>query len=176
MGQLIFGLKFRATGDRGEADLRLASAGAVVDPHVAMPINVLRDLAVFPPARAVAHLDLHSPFHSFRASLSSSAAKASSSFIRSQIVRPSIRFGFGIRPSSTISSNLVVPTPTYSADCTRDRPRGGRLSGRQLAVRDIALLALLSRARTGLYPALGSAFRSDRCRSLRRARVPRAPR
>jgi hypothetical protein len=43
-----------------------------------------------------------------------------------------MRFGLGIRPSLTISSNLVAPTPMYSAACIRDRPRGARDGGRQL--------------------------------------------
>jgi hypothetical protein len=34
-----------------------------------------------------------------------------------------MRFGLGIRPSPTISSNFVTPTPMYAAACTRDRPR-----------------------------------------------------
>ena len=40
-------------------------------------------------------------------------------------VRPSSRFGFGIRPALTSSSNFVVPTPTSLAASSRDSPRGG---------------------------------------------------
>src|SRR5215470_15255265 len=63
---------------------------------------------------------------------SSSASNASSSFIRSQTHRPSMRFGRGIRPSATISSNFVTPTPIYSAAWTRERPRGASEGGKQL--------------------------------------------
>jgi hypothetical protein len=43
-----------------------------------------------------------------------------------------MRLGLGIRPSSTISSNFVTPTPIYLALCARERPRGASDGGKQL--------------------------------------------
>ena len=64
-------------------------------------------------ARAVAesHLHVTSSSQGFESASLGKAANASSISNRSQILRPSMRFGFGMRPSATISSHLVVPVP-----------------------------------------------------------------
>jgi hypothetical protein len=54
-------------------------------------------------------------------------ARILSSSSRSYRVNPSPT---GIRPSATISSNLVTPTPRYSAAWTRERPRRARQADR----------------------------------------------
>ena len=102
-------------------------------------------------AACVRRLRLHPDTlsHGFGVSLSppstGRALKASSSCWRSQTLRPSIRRGFGMRPSSTIRSNFVTPTPTNSEATTRDNPRGARLTGRLLALRwcFVPLLAVI---------------------------------
>ena len=92
-------------------------------------------------ASCVRRLRLHPDTlsHGFGVSLSppsiGSAANASSNCRRSQTLRPSIRRGFGMRPSSTIRLNFVTPTPTNSEAITRDNPRGARLTGKLLTLR-----------------------------------------
>src|SRR5580700_4705749 len=128
---MIFRVERRRAGHLEEADLSLPLAPEI-DSHIAVPVDILDDEPIEAGTTLVAEPDFHSLSHSlFEASLSS-ASNASSSLIRSQTVRPSIRFGLGIRPSPTISSNLVAPTPMYSAAWTRDKPRGAREGGRQL--------------------------------------------
>jgi hypothetical protein len=46
--------------------------------------------------------------------------RAASIRSRSQTTLPSTRLGLGMRPSATISSNLVASTPTYQAASSRD--------------------------------------------------------
>ena len=53
---------------------------------------------------------------------SGNSANAISNVRRDQIVRLFTRFGLGIRPSDTISSNSRVLTPTYSAASARESP------------------------------------------------------
>jgi hypothetical protein len=79
------------------------------------------------PTSAVVHRELPSNIRSSGFALVSSGKSENADSIRSRshITRPSTRLGRGIRPSATISSNLVAPTPTYRAASSRDRPRGG---------------------------------------------------
>src|SRR5262249_5588368 len=54
-----------------------------------------------------------------------SASNATSKSRTSHTLRASIRFGPGIRPSRTSSSNLVAEIPMYIAASSRERPRRG---------------------------------------------------
>src|SRR5215472_8668531 len=130
---LIFGVKRLGAGPLAKADLWL-SCSAEINSHIAVAVNILDDVTIKTDTTLVAQTDFHhKASHSFFCpASSSSAANASSSFIRSQTHRPSMRFGRGIRPSATISSNLVTPTPIYSAAWTRERPRGASEGGKQL--------------------------------------------
>src|SRR6056297_300168 len=70
------------------------------------------------------HLHVHlSQGFSLDWSFASSSSNARSTAIRSHTVRPSIRLGFGIRPSCTKASNFVMPIPMYSAASARLNPR-----------------------------------------------------
>src|SRR4029077_14575501 len=95
-------------------------------------VDILSEEPINADAALIAELDLHhkSSHSFFGPATSSSAANPSSSFIRSHTLRPSMRFGLGIRPSPTISSNFVTPTPIYSAAWTRERPRGASERGK----------------------------------------------
>src|SRR5580700_7250672 len=147
---MIFRVERRRAGHLEEADLSLPLAPEI-DSHIAVPVDILDDEPIEAGTTLVAEPDFHSLSHSlFEASLSS-ASNASSSLIRSQTVRPSIRFGLGIRPSPTISSNFVTPTPMYSAAWTRERPRGARERGKLLTV----------------FRTIGLCRRIDHCGSLR---------
>src|SRR5271166_436960 len=132
-GALIFSIKSHRAGHLGEADLWLPFAPEI-NSHIAVPVDILDDVSIEADATLVAQPNLHhKASHSFLGPpSSSSASNASSSLIRSHTMRPSIRFGLGIRPSSIISSNFVTPTPMYSAAWARDRPRGTREGGKQL--------------------------------------------
>src|SRR5215469_12071581 len=133
-GTLIFCVKCISAGNFGKADLSLALLALEINSHIAVPVDILDDVTIKTDTTLVAQPDLHHrSSHSFLGpAASSSAANASSSLIRSHTFRPSMRFGLGIRPSSTISSNFVTPTPIYSAAWTRERLRGASESGKQL--------------------------------------------
>src|SRR5215469_10501603 len=131
-GTLIFCVKCISAGNFGKADLWLALLALEINSHIAVPVDILDDVTIKTDTTLVAQPDLHhKASHSFFCpASSSSAANASSSFIRSQTFLPSMRFGLGIRPSPTISSNFVMPTPISSAAWTRERPRGASESGK----------------------------------------------
>jgi hypothetical protein len=109
---LIFLVKRIRPRGCGNTDLSSALAPKI-NTDIPVPVDILDKEPINAYAALVAEADLHhKSSHSFFGSAaSSSAAKAASSFIRSQITRPSMRLGLGIRPSSTISSNFVTPTP-----------------------------------------------------------------
>src|SRR5216683_1051328 len=133
-GTLIFRVKGRRAGHLGEADLWLPFSPKI-NSHIAVPVDILDEEPIIADAAVIAQPDLHRSSHSFFGpATSSSAANPSSSFIRSHTLRPSMRFGLGIRPSPTISSNFVTPTPIYSAAWTRESPRGARERGKLLRV------------------------------------------
>jgi hypothetical protein len=46
------------------------------------------------------------------------------------MVRLLILFGFGMRPSATILSNVEGDRPMYAAASARDNPRGGSENGK----------------------------------------------
>src|SRR6516164_3071791 len=102
-GTLIFCVKCISAGDFGKTDLWLALLALEINSHIAVAVDILDDVPIKTDTTLVAQPDLHHrPSHSFLGpAASSSAANASSSFMRSHTVRPSIRFGFGIRPSTT---------------------------------------------------------------------------
>src|SRR5215469_17376078 len=133
-GTLIFCVKCISAGDFGKTDLWLALLALEINSHIAVAVDILGDVTIKTDTTLVAQPDLHHrSSHSFLGpAASSSAANASSSLIRSHTFRPSMRFGRGIRPSPTISSNFVTPTPIYSAAWTRERPRGASEGGKQL--------------------------------------------
>src|SRR5215471_8758666 len=145
-GTLIFCVKCISAGNFGKADLSLALLALEINSYITVAIDILDDVTIKTDTTLVAQPDLHhKASHSFFCPASSSrAANASSSFIRSQTHRPSMRFGLGIRPSSTISSNFVTPTPIYSAAWTRERPRGASEGGKQLTeIRTMRLDSLI---------------------------------
>src|SRR5215204_2234846 len=101
----------------------LRFAAPKIPPHHARLVAVFLDVAK-PDAG-------HGLSHSFGPSSSPSmASKARSSCRTSQTTQESNRFGLGIRPSRTSSSNLDGLTPTYSAASGRRRPRRGHSRGR----------------------------------------------
>src|SRR5215470_4437765 len=131
-GTLIFCVKCIGAGNFGKSDLSLALLALEINSHIAVAVDILDDVTIKTDTTLVAQPDLHhKASHSFFCpASSSSAANASSSFIRSHTHRPSMRFGLGIRPSPTISSNFVAPTPIYSGGLdAREAARGKR--GRQ---------------------------------------------
>jgi hypothetical protein len=84
----------------------------------------------------VAKLDMGQVVKSAQVSLAEFSASsrkrvtASSSCNRSQTAHALRRMGFGMRPSRTIVSKRVTPTPTYSAAAGRLRQRGRHPRGR----------------------------------------------
>src|SRR5262249_53936184 len=98
-----------------QAHIRVTAA-AEIAAQLAVPVDVLVQ------AGEVGVFQMSPLSHSFTSSpLPASASKALSSAILSQMVRPSTLTGFGMRPSATMASNLVVPRPTYSAAASRQR-------------------------------------------------------
>src|SRR6516165_5739137 len=139
---LIFLFKRISAGILREANFSLSLAPEI-NSYIAVSVDVLDKKSIETDTALIAQPNLHHrSSHSFFApAASSSASNASSSLIRSHTRRPSIRLGLGIRPSSTIASNFVTPTPIYSAAWARERPRGASESGKRLPVfRTIALL------------------------------------
>jgi hypothetical protein len=103
-----------------------------INSHIAVSVDILVEKSVEADTAFVPEPNLHhkSSYSFFGPASSSGASNAASILSRSQTRRPSMRFGRDIRPSSTISSNFVAPTPIYSAAWTRERSRGASDSGR----------------------------------------------
>src|SRR5215831_8259519 len=110
-GTLIFCVKCIGAGNFGKADLSLALLALEINSHIAVPVDILDDVTIKTDTTLVAQPDLHHrSSHSFLGpAASSSAANASSSLIRSQTFRPSMRFGLGIRPSRSPQSRRAPP-------------------------------------------------------------------
>jgi uncharacterized membrane protein YjjP (DUF1212 family) len=91
--------------DGSHTTLELLSA-TIADGLTALNIILAMSFGLIVPKLVVDRLS------DFARELSGRSEKAASTLSRSHTTRPSTRFGRGIRPSATISSNLVGPTPT----------------------------------------------------------------
>jgi len=110
--------EFRRPGQSGKGNVRTAAA-----PQIPARLAVTINIAMRETGRLAHHVNSFHGFVSRVAPPSGKPSNASSSMRRSHTLRPSMRFGGGILPSLTISSNLVgltdVSSVTNATEATR---------------------------------------------------------